>query len=279
MTRPEDSVPFLIPSDRNQVKRTQGVIQQWNADTFENAVAFNGLTAFNVPVASGVEALTYQPGDVVLLEGYAPENATGSWMITGRVISPGSGAAEETISWMQTNLASAITEEIVEQLLISPAGQELAGFVFSQRIHSDATSNTFQTSSESPNFVSAPDGPVVTNVPISESGRAIVFLSAHQSADVATFDSDPDGQGSYISVEVTGDSSRSANEFNGRLVQLGITDSDENVSTTVLNNGTKIVYFDNLNPGNHNFEMMYTASFGSKVPVSFRDRVITVMGL
>lgn len=72
----------------------QGVIKSWDVETFANTVTVDGVEFRDLPVASGVEALTYQPGDVVLVEKWFPggrrgELGVGTAWIRGRVITLG----------------------------------------------------------------------------------------------------------------------------------------------------------------------------------------------
>lgn len=109
-----DLTPLLLPPKTNDhVRYGQGIIREWNPETFENQIDFRGVSLFNLPVRSGVEALTYQPGDVVALEGWAPGGGFGSWWITGRIVTPGAGRGAETVAFMTTSLARALAGELL----------------------------------------------------------------------------------------------------------------------------------------------------------------------
>lgn len=91
----------------------QGTILSWNPETFENTIDFRGITLTNVPVEGGTDALTYQPGDVVGLTGWAPNGGFGSWRITGRIIIPGAGVAEQQIAFLTTTLGEAVARAVI----------------------------------------------------------------------------------------------------------------------------------------------------------------------
>lgn len=91
----------------------QGVILTFDPDTFENTVGFRGLTLTNVPILNGPDALTYQAGTVIALVGWAPNGGFGAWWILGRVITPGSGASEQAIDFLQTALGAAVARGVI----------------------------------------------------------------------------------------------------------------------------------------------------------------------
>ena len=66
MSELDDLARLIGPSPGEDIRLVQGVIKSWDPDTFENEVDVDGVIRRNVRVGSGIEALTYQPGDVVL---------------------------------------------------------------------------------------------------------------------------------------------------------------------------------------------------------------------
>lgn len=85
-----DIVPLLVPRPETMGLRfSQGIVQQWNPDTFENLIDWRGVSLSDVPVLGSVEALSFEPGDVVGMLGWNPEGGTSSWWILGRISIPG----------------------------------------------------------------------------------------------------------------------------------------------------------------------------------------------
>lgn len=92
------------------VRFGQGTIVEWDPDTFENRVDWNGTVIPNLPVKSATDALAFKPGDHVILLGYR-----GTWWIDGLAIVPGAGSSERVVQFMQTNLAKQIAREIISE--------------------------------------------------------------------------------------------------------------------------------------------------------------------
>lgn len=248
----DDLTSLLVPPPPNAGLRFgQGTITAWNPDTFENKVLWRGVTLTNVPILSTVEALTYAPGDVVGLLGWAPGGGAGSWWITGRIITPGPGAAAKAIQFFQTTLAREISSEI-----------------FADRIKSDVIAANESTTSEAFTDL-ATVGPQVT-VEISEVGLAIVMLSARIGNNVAG--GDPDIRG-FMDFEVTGATSRAA-VFDTSLGLIVVADA----STTghAIRAGVQSPV--TVNPGTNTFTAKYRREGGAPDPAYFDDRRMIVIG-
>lgn len=113
MAGTDDLAPLLTP-DPARPPYGQGTIVAWNPDTFENVIEFRGQTLVDLPVKSSVEALTYQPGDSVILAKWSSSRGgSGTWWIDGRAIIPGPGAAEASVAWMTTTLGSAVARSVI----------------------------------------------------------------------------------------------------------------------------------------------------------------------
>lgn len=85
-----DIVPLLVPKpDTMGLRFSQGIVRQWNPQTFENIIEWRGISLPDVPVLSSVDALGFQVGNVVGMLGWAPEGGTSSWWILGRMSIPG----------------------------------------------------------------------------------------------------------------------------------------------------------------------------------------------
>jgi hypothetical protein len=159
------------------------VLLDWNPDTFANKVLWKGAVLTNLPVLAGPAALTFQKGQTVALLGWAPGGGTGSWTILGQWVSPGSTAAASQIEFMQTALAKATVDELVAQLLTSPAGIELAQFVASKTTHFDSDTGAGSVASSSwSNLTGASVGPTCADVLISAERRALVIVGALMTA-------------------------------------------------------------------------------------------------
>lgn len=120
MSATEELARHLVRPAGEDLHVVQGTVIGWDPVTFANVINVDGVDILDVPVASGVEALTYQPGDVVLLEGWFPggkrgELGIGTYWIRGRVITPGTGAADKTIEFLRTQLARELSVEIFQE--------------------------------------------------------------------------------------------------------------------------------------------------------------------
>lgn len=76
------------PDKAQGARRSQATILTWNADTFENTVSWRGEVYTNMPLLTVTNAVDYDAGDIVILEGWAPEGKLSSWYIIGKVIRP-----------------------------------------------------------------------------------------------------------------------------------------------------------------------------------------------
>lgn len=90
-----DLALLLVPPPSAAVRYGQGKILTWDPDTFDNTIEFRGVTLFNVPVLSSVQALGFQTGDTVGLLGWAPSSGgMGSWWIIGKLAIPGTDSPD-----------------------------------------------------------------------------------------------------------------------------------------------------------------------------------------
>lgn len=267
----DDLTPFLIPPPSGQgVRYGQGKLVAWNPTTFANEVSWRGTVLRNLPVLAGPSALTFAPGQIVALIGWAPGGGAGSWAILGQWVTPGSGVAEQQVQFLQTSLASAIVDELVEQLLISPAGQELAAFVFAQRVHFDEIDASVNTTSAT--YTSLTGGPAVSDVPISDSGIAIVGVQAR-----IPVTADPTANRiAYMSYAVSGATTQAADDIRAKVTSCQDTDtsfitssSDQSMSWSIASG---------LNPGLHTFTAQYRR-VATGFTANFSARRIIVMAL
>lgn len=161
----EKELARLLAPGEPGLQFSQGVVLEWNPETFENRIDWKKITLRDVPVLSGPDALTYQTGDVLALLGWNPGGGLGSWWIIGRVITPGVGAGEKAIDWMTSALGAALAKSVLA------AGIEIDT---NAAQGSTTTENTWVDL----DFAGSPDiGPEV-EVEIGPSGKCLVICSA-----------------------------------------------------------------------------------------------------
>jgi hypothetical protein len=224
----------------------QGTILSWNLDTFESEIDFRGVTLRNPGVLSGPDALTYKVGDVVALQGWAPNGGFSSWWIIGRVITPGSGAGAAAIDWMTSAL-----------------GAQIAAAVFGNRIQFDTVVDNEATSSTSYTNLTTV-GPTVPDVEVSSTGRALVMLYARLSGQKGGSNiSTP-----HMSYEISGATSTSPSDL--RALQVpSETDGAVHAVTAVFLHST-------LNEGLNTFQAKYKMG-GGQTEARFTQRTLIVI--
>lgn len=251
----DDLSRLLVQHPQPGARFGQGTLREWNPDTFEHVIEWRGLRITGATILAGVDALTWQPGDQVLLLGADQSGRRGwtDWMVLGRAITPGPGAADQAIAPMRTSLA-----------------QQIAVAVFAQRVHAAQADAEVEITSSS--WQSAPGGPTVSNVEVSESGVALVTIGARLAVD--SFDTF--GQEGLMSFQVNGPTSI-APHFT-RAAELAVADIDQQV--VVGNTPSRQVVLTGLAPGQYSFSARYsTTPGGSGRPVLFENRSISVIAL
>lgn len=258
---------MLVPLRGEDRTIGQAVIREWDPDTFESVVEYDGLMLENLPVGSGLEALTYRSGDVVLIEGAFPggrkgELGLGSYFIARRIITPGTGAAEQAIAFMQTSLAKSLSAQIFAERIHVADGWGLG-----------ATSNSITWSDGG----LGNDNPVLTNIEITDAGFALVIVTGEQIIDNvhATV---PDGlMGAQMSVQITGATTVSPDVFGGgaslenRHKLLGSTSGDWQ---SIF--GGSMVVPQVLNPGLNTFTAQYRSVFGGNTIVVANPSIVVI---
>lgn len=251
----DDLSRLLVQQPQPGARFGQGTLREWNPDTFEHVIEWRGLRIRDATILAGVDALTWQPGDQVLLLGADQSGRRGwtDWMVLGRAITPGPGAADQAIAPMRTSLA-----------------QQIAVAVFAQRVH--AAQADAEVAITSSSWQSAPGGPTVSNVEVSESGVALVTIGARLAVD--SFDTF--GQEGLMSFQVNGPTSISPHFT--RAAELAVADIDQQV--VVGNTPSRQVVLTGLAPGQYSFSARYsTTPGGSGRPVLFENRSISVIAL
>jgi len=256
----DDLARLIGPSPGEDIRLVQGVIKSWDPDTFENEVDVDGVIRRNLRVGSGIEALTYQPGDVVLVQQWFPggrkgELGVGTSWIVGRILTPGTDAAEKAVAFMRTTLATSLSAQI-----------------FADRIHTAIVAGTGNRDSETFGDLDDQSGPTVSNVEV-VSGKAIVLVSARIQA--THFMSSATNDGGYVSVEVSGATSLSPRAFGD--LRLSVHDLTSDGGVWVRATGSRVV--EGLNPGLHTFTLKYAKLLSSSRSLGVSERELIVIAL
>lgn len=238
----------------------QGIIKAWNPDTFENVIQYRGSLHENLPVASGLEALTYQPGDVVMLSRWKPSDGGGVTLrigAGGRVIVPGLGAAAAAIAPMRTRLA-----------------QQIAADVLADRIHigflaGAGTRHSTNYGDLTPISVPGPGPSVTAEI---TSGSAIVMLSCRMDAHLGPGTSNT----GFMSFEVSGATSIAAQDGGYELGLSGPDSAGVGVGPICA---SRVRAIGGLNPGVHTFTAKFRTGFDSTSAVTFSSLEIVVIAL
>lgn len=233
----DDLTPLLArPTEqRGGLDFGQGVITSYDPLTAANTVAYRGAALSNLPVLNGSEAVLLTPGAVV---GILRSNR--SYFILGRITVPNTPEAATALDMV--------------------------------RIYTDTVANLDATTS--PTYVDlATPGPIVSNVLVGKSGRALAFITAHMSSGFAGASSG----GGEISIEVSG-----ATSISPDLVErMRWTLSSNNAAQERIDAQFRVtalrVFDGDLNPGFNNFKMMYSRGNAGGNTASYFDRNLTVI--
>jgi hypothetical protein len=248
MSELDDLARLLVQQPVPGARFGQGRILSFNPDTFENVIDWNGVRLVDLPVKSATDALTFKPGDTVILSGWDAAGGKGvtQWWIDGRLIIPGEGAATQAVEWMTSAL-----------------GAQVAAAVFGNRIQAETIADNEATSSTSyTNLATA--GPTLTGVEISDTGRALVMLYARMSgqkggASIAT---------PHMSYQVSGATSSSPSDL--RALQVSSETNDAVYASTA-------VFLESfLNEGLHTFQAKYKMGSG-QTEARFTQRTLIVI--
>src|SRR5690606_14297552 len=242
----------------------QGVIVSWKPDKLEDVVRFDGAELHNLPVLAGPDALTFRPGDIVGVQYWAPEGGSGQYWILPRIVVPGSGAAAAAIASLRTDL-----------------GRQVARGVFGEAIHVDTVDGSASISDQDAgnDWIDLPGspGPTVSDVEISESGRAWVFMTARLSVETHSTDAQiVMGAMSYV---VSGQTSRQPNLAHAlELSNITQITSGGPVTSVVSATMTRVHTVIGLAPGVHTFTAKYTAAVsGTAARATFSRRELQVI--
>lgn len=239
--RADDLAPLLAPGrgDPAAIRGGKGTVIEWNPLTGENVIRFRGTDLVDLPiVASSSELLLIQPGDQVLLHIFG-NGGVATIYIVGRVTVPGSPEARAAIL------------------------NALADNIFS------ATVTTAQSTGSATFTDLGTVGPVVSNVPIGASGRALIYITANIFASKPSDATDIEGIMSYA---ISGATSR--NPSDDEALRLG----HNNIPAgAIYGRKTAVSLAENLTPGSTTFTAKYriqTASATQTVIFSVRNLTV-----
>lgn len=212
----------------------QGVITSYDPLTASNTVAYRGATLTDLPVLNGSEAVLLTRGAVVGIL-----RSGRSYFILGRITVPNTPEAATALNMV--------------------------------RIHSAHVANNEDVTSESFGDLATP-GPIVDDVLVAKSGRALLFMSANMR--VVT-NGGIDTAGIDMSVQVSGATSVLPGVVDELQSQMSTTQSTANIIAG-RNRATAHAVLEGLNPGLHRFTAKYKTTFtGHTTQVS--QRTLTVI--
>lgn len=263
----DDLAGILVPQTTAGMRHSMAKILEWNPDTFENVMWWNGTEVTNMRIGNPVDALSYTPNiwvSVTVVDSSGGEGV-GQCFISGRIIDPGGAAAEGAISFLRGTLAREISAEI-----------------FADRLTfgwDDAIAERSATTFGPPDVIGDPGPSATADISI---GKALVIMSA----DVK-FSSDDDS-GAFASAGLMGyrvsGATSIAPDAEGNRRSLGATverygtlgdDTGVNAAATI----TKVVVEENLNPGLNTFTCEYLKVSGALENFHLSGRVIAVLGI
>lgn len=167
-----------------------------------------------------------------------------------------------------------VNSDPVELFLRPELIEALSVEIFAARIHTDYVEDQETTTSGSYEDL-ATVGPVVSNVPISASGKAVVWMAAVIEANCAS----PSGGGVTVTAdmgfEVSGATSQSPGAL-GQFLMQGNFDAAEETSNVARLGITSVAT--DLNEGLHTFTAKYRRVQGT-APVPFAERTLVVLAL
>lgn len=256
-----DLASILVPQTTGALRYGMGRIIAWDPQTFENIVEWSGIPIPNMLIANPTDALSYASDMLVSLIGIdsAGEEGVTQWVIWGRLVQPGGGAAELAVNFLRGALA-----------------REISADVFADRIRSAAVQPVCYRDAETFGDPSEGDpGPVVPDVSVSSTGTALVMISAqvyaHTGPTVTHY-------GGYMGVAVSGATTVDPGTSRSLSFALDLQPDEADLRSSGVM--TRIVLLEGLNEGLHTFAAKYAKAPGSLFDRgAFDDRVITVIGL
>lgn len=241
----------------------QGTVETWDPLVPGGTVVrYRGIDLVDPPVFSSTDILVIRPGDQVAIMSSTPGGGSGSYFVLGRITIPGTPSVEQSLDFLQGDLAKAIAAQVL-----------------AERVHTATAGDTANRTSDTygdPTTGTA--GPTVTDVSISESGKAIVLICGHHSTSVGT--SYTSTHSGLMSVEVSGATSIPASDLNAAMLYSIAVDSSARLVSQINAQGTmtRTVLFEGLNPGTHTFTAKYRR-WGSSDNLTVYNRALVVIAL
>lgn len=176
--------------------------------------------------------------------------------------------------FIREDLISPLVEQIVQELLVSPAGQELAAFVFAQRVHSAYIGTQQALGDTGGSYVSLAGGPSLSDVDVSEAGTMLIFIDTR--IQVGVFDlGESTGE---VSPQITGASTVGPGALDRK--ELALLRGTNDFQTDVQTRSSTLFIATGLNAGTHSIEAQYRAQVsGGGNDVLFDSRGIAVIAL
>lgn len=237
----DDLAPLLVSQTTAGTRYGLGEIIAWNPDTFENTILWNGVQLSNLRLLGGTDALSYTPGNVLMLMGIDASGAAGftQWIILGRLFTPGTDNTESLIDFLRGSLAREISAEI-----------------FAERIDYDFNVDYgTRTSTTYGDLTGTEVGPSVVDFEVSEAGVAIVQISAANQRILFGTSADPTHYSGLTSFEVTGATSVTADDT--RSIRSTVDGTPETNQFSGIDTNSTQVVLTGLNPGLHTATMKY----------------------
>lgn len=265
----DDLSRLLVQQPQPGARFGQGTLREWNPATFEHVIEWRGLRIRDATILAGVDALTWQPGDQVLLLGADQSGRRGwtDWMVLGRAITPGPGAGEQAIDWMTTALASRLARQ-----LLGEATHTAYVAAYEGQSHTLTWADL------------ATPGPAVSNVEIGESGTALVILSARIDITYGwgTGYSGANLMTAMMGLEITGATSRPPDPWASLEKSGQLFASTGQVTGGATVSSSKVLIIQGLNPGVHTFTAKYrtiAVPTDTGAMAEYSDRLLAVLPL
>lgn len=251
MTNPADIADLFAPAPAGAaqgLRYRQGTIVTFDPVTLENTVSVGGATMTNLPLLGVAEAASLAPGAVVGLHLIGNEQGSSTWVIVGRIVTPGSAEA-----------TAAITQ-------------------LGQKVASNSVPTNETTSSTSFTDL-ATRGPEVS-ILVGASGKVLVFVTAYMFIEVAD---DGLGNDAQMSFALSGANTRTAQDVfdagaGTEVFWLAATNGADFVGALTVQH-TALALLESLTPGMTTFTAKYANVTGAGKVAEFSFRNLTVFAL
>jgi hypothetical protein len=224
------------PDRSGQVRRMTGTLRAWNPGTLQGVVELpGGQLVTNPPVMAALDAMSWAPGDEVILDLVPGSGGFSSVMILGRVFRPNAANSARVLQALQNDFAKQIAAEVFADRIKNNIVEE-----------NEVTSSTDWTDLDTP-------GPRVTEVEVTATGVMLVILGC--SINVGN-------NGGYMSFELTGPTN--LGPFEGRAAGHGVAAGNTFVEAS------RLVLVEGLAPGSYTVTAKYKVPNGGNVAFNFR---------